>query len=245
MGKKTSPLKNETPEKFKLPANPTSNIGKKEAPTKTAADEAEPEYITLKVVGRNNEIHFRVKMTTQMGKLKKSYSERVGAPITSLRFLFDGKRINDEETPKSLEMEQDDVIEVYQEQTIGNSFWEDAFWGSILGAKFYDEEKAKYLESEFIKLKVVDQDSNEIQFKVKMTTQMGKLKKSYSERVGAPITSLRFLFDGKRINDEETPRSMKMVCLDIIDVYMQQKGGGQLGYSQGRCLILSSPLLRP
>ena len=58
-------------------------------------------------------------MTTQMGKLKKSYSERVGVPISSLRFLFDGRRINDDETPKALEMEQDDVIEVYQEQTGG------------------------------------------------------------------------------------------------------------------------------
>ena len=82
------------------------------------AETAETEYIKLKVVGQDsNEIHFRVKMATQMCKLKKSYSERVGAPIASLRFLFDGKRINDEETPKSLEMEQDDVIEVYQEQT--------------------------------------------------------------------------------------------------------------------------------
>ena len=35
------------------------------------------------------------------------------------RFLFDGRRINDDETPKALEMEQDDVIEVYQEQTGG------------------------------------------------------------------------------------------------------------------------------
>ena len=35
------------------------------------------------------------------------------------RFLFDGRRINDDETPKQLEMEQDDVIEVYQEQTGG------------------------------------------------------------------------------------------------------------------------------
>ena len=34
-------------------------------------------------------------------------------------FLFDGKSINDDETPKSLEMEQDDVIEAYQEQTEG------------------------------------------------------------------------------------------------------------------------------
>ena len=44
--------------------------------------------------------------TPQMGKLKKSYSERVGVPVTSLRFLFDGRRINDDETPKALEMEQ-------------------------------------------------------------------------------------------------------------------------------------------
>lgn len=39
--------------------------------------------------------------------------------MTSLRFLFDGRRINDDETPKQLEMENDDVIEVYQEQTGG------------------------------------------------------------------------------------------------------------------------------
>nr|CAD7425124.1 unnamed protein product [Timema monikensis] len=42
-----------------------------------------------------------------------------GVPVTSLRFLFDGRRIRDDETPKELEMENDDVIEVYQEQTGG------------------------------------------------------------------------------------------------------------------------------
>ena len=42
-----------------------------------------------------------------------------------------------------------------------------------------------------------------------MTTQMGKLKKSYSERVGVPVSSLRFLFDGRRINDDETPKQVK------------------------------------
>jgi len=87
---------------------------------KMSENKDETEYIKLKVVGQDsNEIHFRVKQTTQMGKLKKSYSERVGVPVTSLRFLFDGRRINDDETPKALEMEQDDVIEVYQEQTGG------------------------------------------------------------------------------------------------------------------------------
>ena len=42
-----------------------------------------------------------------MGKLKKSYAERTGVNVGSLRFLFDGRRINDEDTPKSLEMEED------------------------------------------------------------------------------------------------------------------------------------------
>lgn len=83
-------------------------------------------------------MHFRVKRTTLMSKLKKSYSERIGSQVSSLRFLFDGRRINDEDTPKSvrsspyvatntheylnlqLEMENDDVIEVYQEQTGGH-----------------------------------------------------------------------------------------------------------------------------
>ncbi|KAI6203784.1 hypothetical protein M3Y94_00596400 [Aphelenchoides besseyi] len=80
------------------------------------------EYIKLKVVGQDaNEVHFRVKYGTSMGKLKKSYAERTGVAIGSLRFLFDGRRINDEDTPKSLGMEDDDVIEVYQEQLGGNA----------------------------------------------------------------------------------------------------------------------------
>jgi small ubiquitin-related modifier len=37
------------------------------------------------------------------------------------RFLFDGKRINDDETPKLLDMEDNDSIEVYQEQVCFNS----------------------------------------------------------------------------------------------------------------------------
>ena len=37
-------------------------------------DKAASEYIRLKVVGQDNsEIHFKVKFSTPMGKLKKSY----------------------------------------------------------------------------------------------------------------------------------------------------------------------------
>ncbi|KAK6729770.1 hypothetical protein RB195_006677 [Necator americanus] len=77
-----------------------------------AAGDAGVEYIKLKVVGQDsNEVHFRVKNGTAMGKLKKSYADRTGVAVSSLRFLFDGRRINDDDTPKTLEMEEDDVIE--------------------------------------------------------------------------------------------------------------------------------------
>ena len=121
-----------------------------------------------------------------MGKLKKSYSERVGAPIASLRFLFDGKRINDDETPKSLELEQDDVIEVYQEQTGGAS------WEQMVDSRnspksstedvieVYQEKTggvADEGETDYIKLKVVDKDSNEIHFRVNSFRGIRKSKK--------------------------------------------------------------------
>lgn len=87
----------------------------------TIFDKGADEYIKLKVVGQDNsEVHFKVKLSTNMGKLKKSYSDRQGVPVSSLRFLFDGRRIDDNETPKALEMEDGDVIEVYQEQVGGN-----------------------------------------------------------------------------------------------------------------------------
>ncbi|BES96664.1 small ubiquitin-related modifier-like [Nesidiocoris tenuis] len=96
--------------------------GEAQEETQSTKPKDETEYIKLKVVGNNaNEIHFKVKMTTQMGKLKKSYSQRMGISVTSLRFLFDGRRISDEDSPKQLGMVDDDMIEVYQEQTGGSA----------------------------------------------------------------------------------------------------------------------------
>jgi hypothetical protein len=67
-------------------------------------------------------VMFRIKgMVKCIHSISNHWSCFQGVPVTSLRFLFDGRRINDDETPKQLEMENDDVIEVYQEQTGG--FW--------------------------------------------------------------------------------------------------------------------------
>ena len=83
----------------------------------------EIDYITLRVAmqGYNwrEQTRYRLKMTATMEKLKKSHSVRLGVPNNLLRFLFNGKQINDDDTPISLEMVHDDLIEVYQEQTAG------------------------------------------------------------------------------------------------------------------------------
>ena len=57
---------------------------------------------------------------------------------------------------------------------------------------------------------------------------MGKLKKSYSERVGVPVSSLRFLFDGRRINDDETPKQVQ--CGDAS--HDSFKGDIEISYSE-------------
>uniref|UniRef100_A0A4W2EEQ4 Ubiquitin-like domain-containing protein n=1 Tax=Bos indicus x Bos taurus TaxID=30522 RepID=A0A4W2EEQ4_BOBOX len=48
-------------------------------------------------------------------------NSKQGVPMNSLKFIFEGQRIAGNHTPKELGMEEEDVIEVYQEQTGGHS----------------------------------------------------------------------------------------------------------------------------
>ncbi|XP_055000772.1 small ubiquitin-related modifier 1-like [Sorex araneus] len=90
--------------------------------TEDLEDKKGGDYIKLKATGQDSsEIHFKVKMTAHLKKLRESYCQRQGVPMNSLRFLIEGQRITDNHTPKELGMEEEHVIEVYQEQTGGHS----------------------------------------------------------------------------------------------------------------------------
>jgi len=94
-------------------------------PLNTTTDNAGAtgEFVKLRVVSQDGqEVQFRIKKSTLMGKLMKSYAERSGLQVASLRFTFDGRRITDSDTPATLEAEEDDVIEAYQEQTGGMKY---------------------------------------------------------------------------------------------------------------------------
>lgn len=78
------------------------------------------EHIQVKVRSPDGaEVFFKIKRKTKLEKLMEVYCNRLGQSMNSLRFLFEGQRIADNHTPKELGMEEEDVIEVYQEQTGG------------------------------------------------------------------------------------------------------------------------------
>ena len=112
-------------------------------------------------------VHFKIKKNTPLKKLMSAYCERQGLQKSAIRFVFDGNRINENNTPlevseacsnrllwddvimtsllkgmgvntctimlkcveyvgwfsfhPQLEMEDDDTIEVFQEQTGGGN----------------------------------------------------------------------------------------------------------------------------
>jgi hypothetical protein len=80
--------------------------------------------------------------------------------------------------------------------------------------------------------------SSEIHFKVRPTTHLVKLKKSYSERTGIPVNTLMFSFAGKPISDYETARELKMTNGDIIVVLTEHDS--QVSFSLTLVLFLTT-----
>ncbi|KAI4470854.1 small ubiquitin-related modifier [Holotrichia oblita] len=84
---------------------------------------AESEHINLKVLGQDNAVvQFKIKKHTPLRKLMSAYCDRAGLSLQVVRFRFDGNPINETDTPSSLEMEEGDTIEVFQQQTGGCYF---------------------------------------------------------------------------------------------------------------------------
>ncbi|XP_016315759.1 small ubiquitin-related modifier 3-like isoform X1 [Sinocyclocheilus anshuiensis] len=80
----------------------------------------ENDHINLKVAGQDGSVvQFKIKRHTPLSKLMKAYCERQGLSIRQIRFRFDGQPINESDTPAQLEMEDEDTIDVFQQQTGG------------------------------------------------------------------------------------------------------------------------------
>ncbi|KAI0260340.1 ubiquitin-like protein [Gloeopeniophorella convolvens] len=78
-----------------------------------------------------------------------------------------------------------------------------------------------------INVKVVSATGEEVFFKIKRNTKLSKLQGAYASKVGKDVSSIRFLYDGARINDDDTPSSLDMQDDDTIDVMVEQVGGSR------------------
>ncbi|OLL25600.1 Ubiquitin-like protein pmt3/smt3 [Neolecta irregularis DAH-3] len=91
-----------------------------------SAEERKPasdnQSINLRVVDANHqEVAFKIKRHTPMKKLMNAYCQKQGKALDSVRFIADGTRINPEDTPDSLELEEDDMIQVEVMQIGGST----------------------------------------------------------------------------------------------------------------------------
>jgi small ubiquitin-related modifier len=86
---------------------------------------------------------------------------------------------------------------------------------------------------EHINLKVMGQDGNVVQFKIKKQTAFRKLMSTYCERAGLSMPTVRFTFDGTRIGEGDNPKELGLEDGDTIEVFQQQSGGGDSAVQHG------------
>ncbi|CAK7263891.1 SUMO protein smt3 [Sporothrix epigloea] len=95
------------------------------APNAADSGDAAPappsEHLNIKVTDNNNEVFFKIKRTTKLEKLMAAFCDRQGKSLSSVRFLFDGQRVQPSDTPDTLEMQDSDTLEVHQEQLGGGN----------------------------------------------------------------------------------------------------------------------------
>jgi hypothetical protein len=62
------------------------------------------------------------------------------------------------------------------------------------------------------------QDQSEVFFKIKRSTQLKKLMEAYCDRQGKTLSSVRFLYDGERVQTTNTPNEVmhKIFSLDAM-----------------------------
>lgn len=79
--------------------------------------------------------------------------------------------------------------------------------------------------SQHIQIKVRSTDSNEVFFRIKKTTPLRKLMDVYCDRLGQPRGTIRFIYEGERITNEDTAQSLGIEDNEVIDAMIQQTGG--------------------
>ena len=63
---------------------------------------APTEHLNIKVTDGSNEVFFKIKRSTKLEKLMNAFCERQGKDKRTVRFLFDGTRVQDTDSPDTV-----------------------------------------------------------------------------------------------------------------------------------------------
>ncbi|CAB4442506.1 unnamed protein product [Rhizophagus irregularis] len=196
---------------------------------KTEAVDPIDSFISFYVKSKDdNKTFCRTERTTPFKKLKEVYCKRNRLKIHATKFLFDGLNVMDNDTPDSLEMEEDDSIHVIFAPAIRNVITN----SDQLSSQFIKTEAIEPTSSanSFISIMICyDYKNNSIKRKettyiVERAKPLKKLMESHAEINGLNPATLRFLFDGCRIFYDDTPDFFEMEDDDIIDYEPERIG---------------------
>ena len=67
-------------------------------------DQPPSEHLNIKVTDNNNEVFFKIKRTTALKKLMDAFCDRQGKDPKTVRFLFDGTRVQPGDSPDTVSL---------------------------------------------------------------------------------------------------------------------------------------------
>lgn len=76
-----------------------------------------------------------------------------------------------------------------------------------------------------VKVVIRDQSSHALTFRVKNNIRFGKIFSNYSTKKGVDMGVIKFLFDGGRVTDDQSPHDLDLKDGDVIDAVIEQTGG--------------------
>jgi small ubiquitin-related modifier len=80
-------------------------------------------------------------------------------------------------------------------------------------------------DSQHVNLTIKDPQGEESYFKVKRSTRMRKLFQAFCKRNSLDPATIRFFFQGERINEDHTPDDIGFRDGDKIDSFVRQTAG--------------------
>lgn len=69
---------------------------------KAEGPKTEGDHINVKVTDSSTDVYFKIKKSTQLKKVFDAFCKRTGKDSRSLRFLYEGERVQETDTPASV-----------------------------------------------------------------------------------------------------------------------------------------------